>query len=272
MHPLVEAARELALVEPGEQPHALAQRAGEIELALHRALGDPRDLVLEPGIIGELVDAFLADDGRIHVGDEQPLPARLVGLDDDIDARRAPSSAQRAALAIAGKAQVGGIAFVDPVPGSAPWDRPREAGRARGRPACHRAVPLLSASQWPWPASRPPLVVIAGPTASGKSALALALAEQIGGVIVNADSAQIYRDLPILSAAPTEEERARAEHRLYGVQDGALPCSAADWAEMARREIADMHASGRTADPGRRDRPLPAHPARRDRAGAGDRP
>jgi tRNA dimethylallyltransferase len=95
-------------------------------------------------------------------------------------------------------------------------------------------------------ASRPPLVVIAGPTASGKSALALALAEQIRGVIVNADSAQIYRDLPILSAAPSEEERATAEHRLYGVLDGALPCSAADWAEMARREIADIHASGRT--------------------------
>jgi tRNA dimethylallyltransferase len=49
---------------------------------------------------------------------------------------------------------------------------------------------------------KPPLVVIAGPTASGKSALALALAEQIDGVIVNADSTQIYRDLPILSAAP----------------------------------------------------------------------
>jgi len=65
-------------------------------------------------------------------------------------------------------------------------------------------------------------------------------------VIVNADSAQIYRDLPVLSAAPTEEERKAAEHRLYGVQDGALPCSAADWAEMARREIADVHASGRT--------------------------
>ena len=64
-------------------------------------------------------------------------------------------------------------------------------------------------------------------------------------MIVNADSAQVYRDLPILSAAPTESERARAEHRLYGVLDGALPCSAADWAEMARREIDDVHASGR---------------------------
>ena len=64
-------------------------------------------------------------------------------------------------------------------------------------------------------------------------------------MIVNADSAQIYRDLPILSAAPTMEERARAEHRLYGVLDGASPCSAADWAALARREIADVHASGR---------------------------
>ena len=76
--------------------------------------------------------------------------------------------------------------------------------------------------------------------------MALALAQQIGGVIVNADSAQIYRDLPVLSAAPTEEERKKAEHRLYRVQDGALPCSAADWAQMARAEIADVHASGRT--------------------------
>jgi tRNA dimethylallyltransferase len=91
------------------------------------------------------------------------------------------------------------------------------------------------------PSSLPPLVVIAGPTASGKSALALALAQQIGGVIVNADSAQIYRDLRVLSAAPTEEERKVAEPRLYGVQDGALPCSAAEWAALARPEIADIH-------------------------------
>ena len=93
--------------------------------------------------------------------------------------------------------------------------------------------------------SKPPLVVIAGPTASGKSALALALAQQIDGVIVNADSAQIYRDLRIMSAAPTDEELRKAEHRLYGAQDGALPCSAADWAALARREIEGVHASSR---------------------------
>jgi tRNA dimethylallyltransferase len=92
---------------------------------------------------------------------------------------------------------------------------------------------------------KPPVALIAGPTASGKSALALALAETAGGVIVNADSAQVYRDLPVLSAAPTPDERARAEHRLYGYLDGVVACSAADWAEAARREIAEIHGQGR---------------------------
>ncbi|HET7317298.1 MAG TPA: tRNA (adenosine(37)-N6)-dimethylallyltransferase MiaA [Sphingomicrobium sp.] len=92
---------------------------------------------------------------------------------------------------------------------------------------------------------KPPLALIAGPTASGKSALALALAEATDGVVINADSAQIYRDLPVLSAAPPLEERSRAEHRLYGVRDGANPCSAADWAELARAAIADAQTSGR---------------------------
>ena len=64
-------------------------------------------------------------------------------------------------------------------------------------------------------------------------------------MIVNADSAQVYRDLRVLSAAPTDEDLRRAEHRLYGIQDGALPCSAADWAAMAAREIAELHADGR---------------------------
>jgi len=89
------------------------------------------------------------------------------------------------------------------------------------------------------------VALLAGPTASGKSALALELAKRTRGVIVNADSAQIYRDLPILSAAPTAEDRKLAEHRLYGIRDGADPCSAADWADMARNEIAEVHKSGR---------------------------
>jgi tRNA dimethylallyltransferase len=93
--------------------------------------------------------------------------------------------------------------------------------------------------------ANPPLALIAGPTASGKSALALALAERTNGVIVNADSAQVYRDLPILSAAPSAAEMSRAEHRLYGFMDGSNACSAADWAERARAEIRGIQSQGR---------------------------
>ncbi len=93
--------------------------------------------------------------------------------------------------------------------------------------------------------SLPPLALIAGPTASGKSALALALAERTRGVVINADSAQVYRDLAIVSARPTAEDEARAPHRLYGYRDGAEACSAADWAEDAKREIAAAHGDGR---------------------------
>ena len=76
--------------------------------------------------------------------------------------------------------------------------------------------------------------------------MALALAQQIGGTIVNADSAQVYRDLRVLSAAPSEEELRSVDHRLFLVRDGALACSAADWAQMAREQIAEIHRSGRT--------------------------
>ena len=92
---------------------------------------------------------------------------------------------------------------------------------------------------------RPPVALIAGPTASGKSALALQLAETTGGAVINADSAQVYRDLPILSAAPSAEDRARAEHLLYGILDGAEACSAADWAGLAKVEIARLHSENR---------------------------
>jgi tRNA dimethylallyltransferase len=95
--------------------------------------------------------------------------------------------------------------------------------------------------------ARPPLAVIAGPTASGKSALALEWAARTGGAIVNADASQLYCGLDILSAAPTAAERATADHRLYAVRDPAKPCSAADYAALARAEIAAIHAASRPA-------------------------
>jgi tRNA dimethylallyltransferase len=90
----------------------------------------------------------------------------------------------------------------------------------------------------------PPLILVAGPTASGKSALALALAVEFAGTVINADSMQVYRDLAILTARPGPEETARAPHRLYGVLDAADPCSAVRWRAMAESEIAAAASRG----------------------------
>src|SRR6266436_1437295 len=78
------------------------------------------------------------------------------------------------------------------------------------------------------------VVIVAGPTASGKSALALAVAEAFGGTVINADSMQVYRDLRVLTARPGPAEEARMPHRLYGVLDAADPCSAAPGSIFAR--------------------------------------
>jgi len=91
----------------------------------------------------------------------------------------------------------------------------------------------------------PRLALIAGPTASGKSARALELAERSAGTIINADASQVYRELRILSARPSAEEEARVPHLLFGHRDGAVPYSAAAWAEDAKRAIAQVLAKGR---------------------------
>ena len=89
------------------------------------------------------------------------------------------------------------------------------------------------------------LIIVAGPTASGKSALALAIASAFGGTIINADSMQVYRDLRVLSARPDDAALAATPHRLDGILDGAELCSAARWATLAHGEIAAAQAAGR---------------------------
>lgn len=96
---------------------------------------------------------------------------------------------------------------------------------------------------------KPSLGLIAGPTASGKSGYAVALAQLLEAagrkaVIINADSSQMYADLLVLSARPTEDEMCGIEHRLYGNWDGAMAGSAADWAVLAKAEIAEAHQAG----------------------------
>lgn len=88
-------------------------------------------------------------------------------------------------------------------------------------------------------------LIVAGPTASGKSALALEIAGRLGGTVINADSMQVYRELRILTARPTPAEEAMVPHALYGVRPAAEPGSAAWWREAALDAMAAAQAQGR---------------------------
>jgi len=88
-------------------------------------------------------------------------------------------------------------------------------------------------------------VLIAGPTASGKSALALELAARTGGVIINTDSMQVYRDLSIITARPTADEEARVPHRLYGHVDAAINFSAGSWVTDAAAALTEARTQSR---------------------------
>jgi tRNA dimethylallyltransferase len=92
---------------------------------------------------------------------------------------------------------------------------------------------------------QPPITLITGPTASGKSAYALKLAQETGAEIVGADSMQIYEGLTVLTAAPTAEERALVPHHLVGVVDMADGWSVGRWVEAARAAVADIMARGK---------------------------
>src|SRR5664279_6279079 len=91
------------------------------------------------------------------------------------------------------------------------------------------------------------IILIAGPTASGKSALALTLAEKIGGTIVNADSMQVYRDLRTITARPSPQEEARVPHRLYGHVDAADSYSVGRWCRDVAEALQEIAAQGRVA-------------------------
>ena len=93
--------------------------------------------------------------------------------------------------------------------------------------------------------AHPPAIVIAGPTASGKSGMALAIAREFDGVVINADSMQVYDVLRVITARPSPEEEALAPHRVYGVLSPAVACSAALWKDMAAEAMAQAWAAGK---------------------------
>jgi tRNA dimethylallyltransferase len=99
-------------------------------------------------------------------------------------------------------------------------------------------------SRAPQDARRGRAILVAGPTASGKSALALHLAERLGGVVINADSMQVYRELRVITARPPDDDLARAPHALYGVRPAAEAGTAAWWRGAALAEIEAARAAG----------------------------
>lgn len=90
-----------------------------------------------------------------------------------------------------------------------------------------------------------PVLIIAGPTASGKSALAVAAARALNGVILNCDSMQIYRDIPIIAATPSPEEKAMAEHRLFELYDCTKRGNVVEWLDLCVAEIRKLWVENR---------------------------
>ena len=87
-------------------------------------------------------------------------------------------------------------------------------------------------------------IMICGPTAAGKSAAALALAERSGGTVINADSMQVYSDLRVVTARPGSDDEARAPHRLYGGVDGGERASVASWRDLAAEAVDEARNAG----------------------------
>jgi tRNA dimethylallyltransferase len=232
-----------------KQRHALAQRRRKRHFPAHRPLGNRGDALADPGDIRKLIDAFLADQRRIHICDQKALPAMGKRLDDDVDRLLGERALERGALSleIAGENKIDRNALVEPAPALNPIEglcnsvdccfaerRLRGIGYERGdedgrHDASRRAGKHLRRA-----------LLIAGPTASGKSAAALALAQAFGATIINADSMQVYRDLRILTARPSPDEEGLAPHRLFGAIDGAVNFSVGRWALAAAEVLAGM--------------------------------
>ena len=103
----------------------------------------------------------------------------------------------------------------------------------------------MSTPSSPEPLPPDPLIIVAGPTASGKSRVALAIAEAFRGVVINADSMQVYRELRVLTARPSAADEKRVPHRLFGCLPAAERCSVGRWQRLATEEIAAARAAGR---------------------------
>lgn len=239
--------------QPLEQRHPFAQGGLEGDLAAHRALGDGGDMRLHTGKVGKFVDAFLADHGGIHVGEKKLLASRRLRLHDNVNRQIAVRFAQAVldgadVLAAFFEGDIHRNFVEQPLRGGR---RGKQGARAIDHRAIERGIGGIADErddERHRVNSRPEscnAVLIAGPTASGKSALALAFAQKTGGVVINADSMQVYRDLRIITARPTPQEEAMVPHRLYGHVDAAVNFSAGAWVADAAKVLAEARAQNR---------------------------
>jgi len=248
-----------ARLGPGQQGDPGGECCGEIDLAVHRPPGDFGDAGADPEDQPELVEHLVFDDRRFEIGEEQPLAPPGDGLDQHVNWGFVDDSAHcrrdRSGLGGVNEDIAGFFGRKPHRPGS---DRQRLADRggewgkalvgASGDQGDDKGHWLSSYDGRGSPYKQegaPPVVVIAGPTASGKSALALALAEQMRGTVINADALQCYRDLEILTARPDHAAGRRAPHRLYGFLDAAERGSAGGWRTLAQAELAAATSEGR---------------------------
>ena len=183
------------------------------------------------------------DHRRIHVGDEQLLAAALARLDDDVDAGEQAFERGAGRLGAAAEQEVAGAALLDPRMAARV-----AAERVLGRRniAARQPIRCYQSGNEHDPTLRNRLSRLSrGRPRAASRRLRWRWRRRADGVVINADSAQVYRDLRIVTARPTAEDEARAPHRLYGYRDGADACSAADWAADAKAAIAEAHAAGR---------------------------
>jgi tRNA dimethylallyltransferase len=204
---------------------------------------------------GNLVEHLVLDDRRLEIGDEQPLAPPCHWLNEHIDRGAADQGARRFLDPARLRSTEDQIASLRGEPERRTLDP--QGRRDRRRETDHAAPSAPPGDQrqdhFHEPASysrkstrdKPPVLVIAGPTASGKSALALELAVAFGGTIINADSLQTYRDLSILTARPAAAAELRAPHRLYGFLDAAERGSVGQWRVLALDAIAAATREGR---------------------------
>jgi tRNA dimethylallyltransferase len=254
---------ELARLRSGKQRDALFEREGEVDFAVHSAAGDFGDLLASPDELAEFVEHFILDDRRFEIGDEKSFAPRCQGLDDVID-RCIPDRGTGSLLnGLKGNCiedEIAGQTRCQPDRGCSPHgigDALGKGGEIRaivgagdqGEDHQHRASSYRADRPRNKRAAAardraPAVIIVAGPTASGKSALALELAENLNGTVINADAIQCYRDLQILTARPDQAAERRAPHRLYGFLDAAERGSAERWRALALEEIGNAIKAG----------------------------